>query len=1035
MLKHTRITHDRIRQFLEHDLRENLLEDARPIPTEFAHGAFANEAAARKSGKWSGIEPGFAWGPAYSEGWYRLAGEIPPGRPGTSWVLTYGKPEISFQRGDMVEGTIWCENQPTAGLDYGHLYWRLPANWDRFDLAVQTFAHNKETTVHRPERPRTAEPEVFHGFLIAQLDEDRLALMFDVESALDLLAAHDETDPLHAALLRTLNEVCNTVRLDQPKTLARARRMIKETLDSLPNRIRHTVTPVGHAHLDTAWLWPLSVTHLKMAHTTTLQLELAERYPEHVFVHSQASQYEWIEKERPELFDRVKRAVRKGQWEPVGSMWVEADCNLTGAESLVRQFLYGRRYFQQHFGTPTRDMWLPDVFGYSAALPQILNQFGITTFLTQKLSWNQINKLPAQTFWWVGIDGSRIWTHFPPADTYIGNGTCSEIISSVKKYKDHSRSDHSLYAYGFGDGGGGPTEFHLERLRRARQAPGMPVVESRKRAADFFARAREESHDLTCWVGELYFEMHRGTYTSQAANKRDNRRCEFLLRDAEWLCAFRADAPASYPSEQLEAAWKLVLLNQFHDIIPGSSVREVYEDSARDYAEVLATGEQIVETALRHHASGVDTSQMTRPIAIFQNSAIPSEASIPWPHADEPQSVVCGPDSAPAQVVEAFGERRLIFAVPDSALGAVAVADISAAPPVVTPRLKAAGRKLENEEFVVKFDGNGNITSIQSLDEFPTEFIVPGQLANLFQLLDDKPLFWDAWETEIYAQETAIDLVKSDSFEVVERGPARVAVELTKTFGKSRIRQRISLGPTPGIRFDTEVDWHEDHKLLKVAFPINVNAQRASFEIQFGHVERPTHRNTSWDVARFEVCAQKWADLSESGQGVALLNAGKYGHDVLGNVMRLSLLRAPKAPDPICDRGLHRFTYVLLPHYGTLPDSDVVDCAYAVNAEPRVAFLEPVEGTTIDPLPFLECDDRNIVVEAVKKAEDNGRTVVRAYECHNTRGEASLACARPIKRAWVCDLNEQPIRELETQDGSLTFEYRPFEILTFLLEF
>lgn len=1032
MLKHHRITHDRIRQFLEFDLRERLISDPRPVATRFCPGAFSDAESAARGKGWKTISPGTSWGPAYSEGWYHVRESID--RDGGTPVLLYGKPEVGFERAPVVEGTIWHGNQPIAGLDFGHNFWRIPAGLPDLDVLIQTFAHNRETTVHRPEQPRTPEPETFEGFLIAKLNEERLALYFDVEFCFNLMNAHPETDPVNAVLLRALNDVCNTYGSGSVKAMARCRRILKDALDDLNGEIRHTVTAVGHAHLDTAWLWPLSVTHLKMAHTTTLQLELADRYPEHVFAHSQASQYEWLEKEQPALFDRVKKAARRGQWEPVGSMWVEADCNLTGSESLVRQFLYGRRYFQKHFGTPTHDMWLPDVFGYSAALPQILSQFGIEYFLTQKLSWNQFNKIPAHTFWWVGIDGSRIWTHFPPADTYIGNCTPKEILESVQKFKDHARSDHSLYLFGFGDGGGGPTEFHLERLRRVRNAPGMPLIEPKRKAIDFFRQAKEESQDLSTWVGELYFEMHRGTYTSQAANKRNNRRGEFLLRDAEWLSAFRDDFATAYPQAELEEAWKLVLLNQFHDIIPGSSVREVYEDSDRDYARVFDIGERIVGDCLKRIGGKLDTAQMSRPIAIFHNSVTSSEASLPWDEEAVPQSIVCGDESTPVQLVEALGERKLVFAVPEAALGSVAVADLSDAPAEYQPRMKAANRKLENDQLVVRFDGNGNITSIQSLDDQPTEFVLPGQLANLFQLLEDRPLFWDAWDTEIYAQETARDLVKSDSFEIVERGPARVAVELVKTFGESTIRQRISLGPTPGIRFDTEVDWRETHKLLKVAFPFNVNTQRATFEIQFGHVERPTHKNTSWDLARFEVCAQKWADVSQGDFGVALLNAGKYGHDVDGSTLRLSLLKSPKAPDPLCDMGIHRFSYVLLPHYGPVPQSDVIDCAYAFNAEPRIARLKPKAGEAVELPIFIVCDDPNIVIETVKKAEDSARHIVRMYECHNTRGSAMLEAAMPIKRAWVCDLNEQRQRECDVQDGIVRFDFRPFEIITFMFE-
>lgn len=1026
MLKHTDQTLDRVKQFLKRELQSTTVTASQPIKADFGDGK-----------NWSPIEPGFKWGPAYSQGWYRVKFKLPKEWAGEEVVLCYGKPEVWGTREGMVEATIYQNGKAVGALDFAHLFHRLSdraEGGESFDLKLQTFAHNAETTVHGKEKPRTPEPEVYQGFWLASIDGEVAALAYDVAFCLGLYDSIDDRNPARAVILRSLNEVCNHYRRGQRKTLSHSRRIIKEALDSLNEETHHEIVAVGHAHLDTAWLWPLSVTRLKMAHTTTVQLGLMERFPEHVFVHSQASQYEWLEEEHPDLFERVKKAIRKGQWEPLGSMWVEADCNLTGGESLIRQFLYGRRYFQEKFGVNTVDMWLPDVFGYSAALPQILTKFGIKAFLTQKLSWNQFNKIPHHTFWWQGTDGSKIWTHFPPADTYCGMCEPKEIAESVRKYKDATRSDMSLYVFGFGDGGGGPTEQHLEYLRRARQAPGLPAISSKKKAVDFFHEAIENSHDLCTWTGELYFELHRGTYTSQAANKRSNRECEFLMRDAEWLASF-CDNPEGYPRATLEKAWKLILLNQFHDIIPGSSVKEVYEDSAIDYDEVRKMGGAVIDQCLERLGKKLDTSTMSKPVALFHNSAIMSQGEIPWDSEKAPSALEVGDEALPVQLVDDFGEKKLVFPTPVEALGAVAVGDLTDSAPVLFPRLKASGRRIENNEFAVRFDSNGNITSVQTLDDDPVEFIKPGKLANVFQIFDDHPLFWDAWDVDIFALETQRDLVRCERFEIVERGPVRVAVETYRTFGKSSIRQRISLGPTPGIRFDTLIDWHEEDTMLKVAFPLNVNTQRATFEIQFGNVERPTHRNTSWDMARFEVCAQKWADMSEGGHGAALINTGKYGYDALDDTLRLTLLRSPKAPDPTCDMGQHRFSYVLLPHYDQVQHSDVVAAGYAINSPVRAKRLTPSEGVRAELPRFVACDDRNIVVETVKKAEDSDLLLIRLYECHNTRGRAAVQCAMPVKRAWSADLNEAKQAQLDVQDGVVMFSYTPFEIVTMLVEF
>lgn len=1035
MQKHSDITLRRCVSHLANHLNPLILRGAAPLETAFCPGAFLSSDEAAQAKRWRPIEKGFCWGPAYSEGWYRVTGEVPAELDGQELVLTYDKAELHWERWPMVEGTIWRDGQPVGGLDFGHQHYRLGAlkAGDKIDLLVQTYSHNKEVTVYGHEKPRTAEPEEFKGFLVAAIDNALHQLVYDFEFHLSLVQSMPEDEPARAVLLRMLNDVCNDLDPANPRSIAAMRRHMRDTAGALKSTLDHIVTACGHSHLDTAWLWPLSVTRLKMLHTTAVQLDLLERYPEHIFVHSQASQYEWLEQEHPALLDRIRQMVKKGQWEAVGSMWVEADCNLAGGESLVRQFLYGRRWFKQKLGVETKDMWLPDVFGYSAALPQILCEFGIEYFLTQKLSWSQTNKIPHHTFWWKGIDGSSVWTHFPPADTYIHSSSAKDIRESVHKFKDHGRSDRSIILYGFGDGGGGPTEQHIERLRRAKEAPGMPELETRTPALEFFRKAKESSHDLMTWTGELYLEFHRGTYTTQADCKMANRECEFLLRDAEMLASFRPDFPHGYPAEELEAAWKLVLLNQFHDIIPGTSVMEVYEDAHRDYGLARTAAQSVLDESLRHIAERLDTLSMQKPIALFQNADIPSQGEMEW-EGEAPESLRVNDEILPVQEIDDFGQRKIIFETPLDALGTVAVGEFSQEPAPAKPRLKASSRRLENENWSVRFDSNGHITSIKSLDDNPVEFVAEGRLANVFQLLDDRPLFWSAWDVDPYAMETARDLLKADRFELVEQGPVRAAVEVERSFGKSRIRQRISLGPTPGIRFDTEIDWHEEDKMLKVAFPAAVNSARATYEIQYGHVERPTHQNTSWDAARFEVCQQKWFDLSETGYGLSVLNNGKYGCDVVDNVMRLTLLRSPKAPDPTADMGLHRFTYVLYPHFGPVQHGDTVAAAYALNAPLRTAWFDPSGGEQGQIKPLISVDSRSLVVESVKKAEDSGLVVVRLYECHNSRGSADLSSALNIRRAWRADMNEDPRQELDVDEGIVRFSYRPFEIITLLLE-
>jgi alpha-mannosidase len=1029
MLKHPKITSGRIKQFIDYELKEKIVKARTPLSVEFCPEHHSNANDAKKSSRWQDVEQGFRYGPAYTTFWFRVSGKVPS---------SFAGQEVALVAETGGERTVWKANSPWCGIDEPHGYCTLfteAKGGEKVCLYIESYTRNPQCRVHRRELPREELVETVGSVELVTIDRDIVDLLYDCDFAYETMNALDAGDPLAEVLMRALDDVCNQYSPTRTETIGKCRRIVREAFTAGDSSLRHSVTPVGHAHLDTAWLWPIAITKKKMAHTTATQLGLIERYPEYVFAHSQASQYEWLETEYPALFQRVKEAIGTGQWEPVGSMWVEADCNLTGPESLVRQFLYGRRYFRDKLGYETKDMWLPDVFGYSAAIPQILSKFSIQYFLTQKISWNQINKFPNNTFWWQGIDGTKIWTHFPPSDTYTGDASPAQILNGVRNHKDHARSDQSIYLFGFGDGGGGPTERQIEFMRRAKVASGFPEILSGRRSLDFFADAKARSKDLATWVGELYAEFHRGTYTSQAANKKQNRLTEFLMRDAELLACFTDGFPAKYPAAELERAWKLVLLNQFHDIIPGSSVNEVYRDSTIDYAKVREIGERVVDESLQNIGAKFDTSGMSRPVALFQNSAVPGMAILPWKDSAVPTSLTVGDENLPVQEVKSLEHgRALVFPTPQAALGAVCVGNLSDATPTVKYRVKGSSRRLENNELSVKFDANGHITSIQLLDD-GTELIQAGKLANVFQILDDKPLYWSAWDIDVFAFETAKNLLRCESMELVERGPVRSAIQIVRRYNQSTITQRISLGPVPGIFFETEVDWHEEDKLLKVAFPLNVNSPRATYEIQFGNVERPTHYNTSWDIARFEVCAQKWADLSESDQGVAILNNGKYGHDIHGNVMRLSLLKSPKAPDPEADMGVHHFTYVVLPHYGPYNYASVVQNAYALNAPVRYAFLNQSNGESGTLPQFVSCDDRNIVIEAVKKAEMDGSIVVRLYECHNARGRTEFYCIRTPKSVWLCDLEEKPIRELEVHEGGILFDYKPFEILTFKLEF
>jgi alpha-mannosidase len=632
------------------------------------------------------------------------------------------------------------------------------------------------------------------------------------------------------------------------------------------------------------------------------------------------------------------------------------------------------------------------VFGYPASLPQLIHEAGCDFFLTQKLSWNETNKPAHHTFMWEGIDGTRIFTHFPPADTYNGSFSAREVVNSAANFKDQASSQHSLYLFGWGDGGGGPEPDMIESAHRLANLEGAPRVQL-ARATDFFAAAAHEAHDLTTWVGELYFELHRGTYTSQSRTKRLNRRAEQALRQAEvWSVA----AGDGYPATELEAGWKRLLVNQFHDILPGSSIDWVYEEAERDLSAVIEAANEITSRA--------------------QTGVVGPGDSL----------VVFNVNSHPRREVVDLGDRFQVVEAPPCGWAVQDGATVSQEQTVVV-----SDDQMENDLLRVRWDDHGLLTSIWD-KEARREVLATGSRGNLLQLHDDNPSRWDAWDIDIDYMKHRVDLVELSRQDVEVPGGLRGAVRFTRQFGGSRFSQRMVLDSGSRVlRFECDIDWQEGHKLLKVAFPVAVQSTQATYEIQFGHVERTTHTNTSWDQARFEVCAHRWADLGEPGYGVALLNDCKYGYDIRGSVMRLSLLRAPTHPDPTADRGAHRFTYALLPHPGDFREAGVIAAAEDLNAP-----LTLVHGnlTTGERRSLVEVDTPQVVVEAIKRAEDSEATVVRLYEAWGGRCTARLRTTLPASRAFLCDLLERDREEVAVNDGVIELELTPFKILTLRLE-
>jgi alpha-mannosidase len=848
---------------------------------------------------------------------------------------------------------------------------------------------------------------------IAIFDAEAWALYWDFMLIQEMAEHLPVNTPRAGQALFVANAMVNLIDPEQRSTWPAARQLAAHFLAAHNGDSQHRITAVGHAHIDTAWLWPLAETKRKCVRSFATAINYMANYPDYLFVCSQAQQYAWIKENTPDLYNRIRERVRSGQFIPVGGTWVEPDCNIPSGESLVRQFLYGQRFFQQEFGIHCQEFWNPDVFGYSGALPQIIRGAGMRYFLTQKLSWNQFNKPASHSFWWEGIDGSRVLTHFPPADTYNANMSVKEVLYNVSNFKDHERSNESMMLYGIGDGGGGPTLEMIERAQRMKDVDGLPLIRFEAPSA-FFDRLAAGAHEFTTWVGELYFELHRGTYTTQARNKRGNRACEWLLHDVEFLSAAAwALHGASYPGAEIERLWKLVLLNQFHDIIPGSSINEVYVDSARDYAYINEQG-----TALRTTAFEVfDPAQRGASVVVINTLGRNRRELVELPEGME------------GGQVNAAGRSLAVVQAP--ALGFAVQTPQNTVADAVRVEESETIFTLENQQVRAVLGRDGRLISLIHKDS-GRESLAAGEYGNRFMLYDDRPNDWDAWDIDIFHLETGKEDGAVKSARLLEAGPLRGAVEFEYAVGAhSWCRQVVSLSVLSSrLDFDNQVEWHEKHRFLKVEFPLNVRAPNAAYEIQFGHVQRPTHYNTSWDVARFEVCAHKWADLSESGFGVALLNDCKYGYAAQGHVLRLSLLRAPTLPDPYADEGKHQFRYALLPHTGTLQEAGVIEEAYRFNAP----LLLAASNGAAHEQSLLAVDAPSVVIDTVKKAEDENALIVRMYEAFGGRCRLRLSSPLPVKRASRVNLLEQEESEAAWQAGGVNLDIKPFEIITLKLD-
>ncbi|MGM0818636.1 MAG: alpha-mannosidase [Actinomycetota bacterium] len=1038
----------RIDRALRDRLRPAVVVEEAPLSVASwqAPGRESRVAEARAA-RFAPHRPGEAWGPAWATTWFRCEGRLPAhwagGRVEARVDLGFDAGQPGFQ----AEGLAYrLDGTPIKGIAprNDHLPLAAIADADGAVAFLVEAAANPEILAVEPDGTdfrwqilprllgdeRTAGHEPLYRLgpvRLVLLDDEVGALLADVEALRELLVAVPEREPRHHEVLRGLEDAIDLVDRDGPAAAAgAARHRLAPLLAAPASASAHTVYAVGHAHLDSAWLWPLAESVRKAARTFANVTELAEAYPDLVFAGSQPQQYAWVKARYPAIYARLREAVAAGRWAPVGAMWVEADANLPGGEAMARQFVCGQRFLREELGVESEVAWLPDSFGYSAALPQIAALAGARWFLTQKLSWNDTNRFPHHTFWWEGIDGTRVFTHFPPVDTYNAELTGAELAHVVDGFAEKGRARRSLAPFGYGDGGGGPTREMLERARRFADLEGLPrvVLAGPER---FFAEAEAEYPDAPVWRGELTLEAHRGTFTTQARTKAGNRASEGLLREAElWAASATLYTGAAYPADELDARWKEVLLHQFHDILPGSSISQVHREAVAAYGRIAGALEGLIADALAALA--------------------PADGVVANPAGHDRREVVAAaappPQGGPTQ---RLGDGRVAFvaAAPGGGLGALEA--LAPEAEVVVDETS-----LDNGLLRVELDDDGLISRLHDR-RAGREVVPPGRPAGLLRLHPDHPARWDAWDLDRSYRHSAERLTAVETREVAEAGPLLGVLRLVRRCGRSTVTQEVRLAAgSDRVDLVTDVDWAEDERLLKLELPLAVHPDRARAEIQFGHVARPVGSSTSWQEARYETYGHRWLHVGEAGYGVAVVNATAYGHDVAAEddadgaritTVGMSLLRAPRFPDPEADRGRHRVVV------GVVPGADVAAAArhgLALNlplrvrpaAGPADAAARPAAagapGACGLPAPLVGAAGEGVEVDAVKLAEDgSGDLVVRLHERLGGRRRSVLRLGVAVEAATACDLLERPRATLAVRDDDeVDLELRPFEILT-----
>lgn len=1023
------------------ELSQNLYQPLGPVMWEAAFTeAQLLPGDAREQLAFRAISPGELWGAKWEVGWFRSTLTLPEVSAGQMIALMPDvgrrqkvimelaqeemKPAISE---DVAEAAVYLDGVCVGAIDEQHRMIFLTDSarpGARFDILLEAYAGHGPREWRSgptpPDRESIPEPpekqneigESHFGIWF----ETVYQLMMDVETLWDL-REHLDPNSLRVMMIDDgLKDFSLLVdfEAERPQMLAScelARERLRPLLEAKNGDTTPRMVGFGHAHIDVAWLWPLEETVRKCVRTFSTQLALMERYPSYCFLQSQPQLYQFIKDRYPELYAKIKDAIARGQWIADGSAWVEPDTNITGGESLIRQLIHGKRFYQEEFGISSELLWLPDVFGYSGALPQIMRGCGVQYFSTQKIFWAYHGgaAFPYNTFIWEGIDGSAVKAHFH--NDYNSQTNPAAVIDRWQSRVQKDGFSSRLFPFGWGDGGGGPTRDHLEYVGRESNLEGVPQFRMAP-PMDFFRAQDEAGWPDARYVGELYFQAHRGTYTSQARTKALNRRCEFALREAElWGSTAQLLADFDFPLAEWDAAWKSLLMNQFHDILPGSSIHRVYEEAERQLKAVGQTAQTITDAAQQALTGGMDG------LSVFNSLAWPRKALITLP--DE----VAGPtETGSGQVLLQQTEGKKYVEIDLPACGWTEYQPSQGA--VGVNRIAASQDSLENDLIRVEFNELGEITS---LFDKSTGQQWASENGNQFRLFQDIPSAFDAWDIDSMYRLAPVALEEPAEIAVLAEGPLFGQLRVRRKINHSMLTQIITLRrDSRELTFDTEIDWQERHKLLKVAFPVNVMAREALHEIQFGHLARPTHRSRQFDQDRYEVSQQKWTALVEADRGFAVLNDSKYGVDVLDNCISLTLLKAPLAPDMTADLGLQRFKYGVYFWYGSLAESQLVQKGYEMNVPAQV-----VPGSA-GSRSLFSVEPGNIILETIKPPEDHqaGAVVVRLYESLGTHTQGLLATSLPFAAVDQTDMLEQSSTSLVLDEGKVLLNFRPFEIKT-----